>query len=255
MPDILVAGRRIEVLAQRPSVPARPWVVFLHEGLGSATHWRDFPARVAARAGCGTLVYSRLGYGGSEARPRPWPAAFLEEEATVTLPALLAAFTIDRPVLYGHSDGGSIALMHAATFPGVARGVVAEAAHVMVEDAGPAGITAMRREFLEGDLRARLQKYHGDRVDDTVNGWSETWLRGDVRDWDIRPLLPAITAPVLVIQGRDDEYGTLAQVDEISNGVSGPVERLVLGGCGHSPHRDQADTVLDAVAQFIRQVS
>jgi pimeloyl-ACP methyl ester carboxylesterase len=254
MPDMRVAGHRLEVLVQPPVSPARPWIVFLHEGLGSALHWRDFPARVAAETGCGTLLYSRLGYGASESRSRPWPSTFLEEEATAMLPALLAEARIERPVLYGHSDGGSIALIHASAFPNVAMALVVESAHVMMEDASAAGIAGVLRQYVEGDLRARLQKYHGDHVDDTVAGWSETWLRQGRRSWDIRPTLKAIAAPVLVIQGRQDEHGTLAQAEAISAGVPGEVEQLILEDCGHSPHREKPEAVLEAVAGFIRHL-
>jgi pimeloyl-ACP methyl ester carboxylesterase len=229
-------------------------MVFLHEGLGSALHWRGFPARVAAATGCGTLLYSRLGYGASENRPRPWPSTFLEEEATMMLPALLAKHHIESPVLYGHSDGGSIALLHASAFPGVAMALVVEAAHVMMEDVSAAGIAGVLRQYVEGDLRARLQKYHGDHLDDTVAGWSETWLRACRRSWDIRPALRAITAPVLVIQGRQDEHGTLAQAEAISAGIPGEVEQLILDDCGHAPHREKPEAVLEAVLRFVRHL-
>ena len=254
MPDLRIAGHRLEVLAQTPASPDRPWAVFLHEGLGSAGQWRNFPARVAAQTGCGTLTYSRWGYGGSDPRPSPWPATFLDEEATVILPALLAAFGIASPVLFGHSDGGSIALMYAAAFPDIARGVIAEAAHVMVEEIQLTGIARTRQRFLDGDLRARLREQHGEHVDDTVLGWTDTWLRPDLRTWDIRARLPAIRCPVLVIQGRQDNYGTLAHVEDIVGGVSGRVERLVLDECGHVPHRQKAREVLAAATRFIQHL-
>jgi pimeloyl-ACP methyl ester carboxylesterase len=255
MPDLHIAGHRLEVVSQAPASPGQPWVVFLHEGLGSASQWRDFPARVAARTGCGALTYSRWGYGGSEARPRPWPVSFLHDESTGVLPALLARFGISRPVLFGHSDGGSIALIYAATFPDAVRGVISEAAHVMLEEIGLTGIARVRRRFLDGELRARLRTHHGDHVDDTVLGWTDTWLRPELRGWDIRPLLPAIRCPVLVIQGREDDYGTLAQVEDIVSGVSGLAERLVLDDCGHVPHREKAKEVLAAATRFIHHLT
>jgi pimeloyl-ACP methyl ester carboxylesterase len=254
MPDLRIAGHRLEVVSLDPASSGRPWVVFLHEGLGSAGQWRDFPARVAARTGCGALTYSRWGYGGSEARPRPWPSTFLDDEATVILPVLLAEFGIARPVLLGHSDGGSIALIYAAAYPDAARGVIAEAAHVMVEDVQLTGVARTRQRFLDGDLRPGLRKQHGEHVDDTVLGWSDTWLRPDLHTWDIRPRLPAIRCPVLVIQGREDDYGTLAHVEDIMSGVGGRAERLVLDGCGHVPHREKARAVLDAATRFIQQL-
>jgi len=254
MSDIRIASHRLEVLSQPPASPDLPWTIFLHEGLGSASQWRDFPSRVSARTGCGALTYSRWGYGGSEARPRPWPASFLDEEATDLLPALLAHFGISRPVIFGHSDGGSIALIYAAAFPDAARGVIAEAAHVMVEETQLTGVARTRQRFLDGDLRAGLRKQHGEHVDDTVLGWTDTWLRPDLRAWDIRPRLPSIRCPVLVIQGREDDYGTLAHVEETVRGVGGRAETLVLDGCGHVPHREKARDVLATVTRFIQHL-
>jgi len=169
----------------------------------------------------------------------------------VVLPALLEATGITRPVLFGHSDGGTIALMYAAAFPDEVRGVVSEAAHVMLEEIGIQGITAVRDRFLHGDLRARLRSQHGDHVEDTVLGWTESWLRPEHRDWDIRARLRAIRCPVLVIQGRGDDFGTLDQVDAIAAHVGGPSEMLVLDDCGHIPHREQPREVLDAAVRFI----
>ena len=251
MRSLQVAGRRLEVLAHPPKDPAAASLVFLHEGLGSARTWRDFATRLHARTGCGWLAYSRWGYGGSEARPRPWPPDFLEHEAAVVLPALIAVAGLGRPILFGHSDGGTIALMYAASFPGAVRGIVSEAAHVMLEDVGIEGITRARERFLHGDLRARLRPQHGDHVEDTVLGWTENWLRPELRGWDIRPRLQAIRCPVLVVQGRDDDYGTLAQVDAITAGVRGPAATLVLDDCGHIPHKEKLPDVLDATAAFI----
>lgn len=251
MHDVRVAGHRLETRRHPPRDAGGPWVVFLHEGLGSARQWKDFPARLAAMTGCGFLVYSRWGYGGSDPRPRPWPMGFLEDEAAVVLPALLESAAITQPVLFGHSDGATIALMYAAAFPGGARGVISEAAHVMLEEIGVQGITRARERFLHGDLRARLHRQHGDHVEDTVLGWTENWLRPECRDWDIRERLRAVRCPVLVIQGRDDDFGTLDQVGAIVTHVSGPRETLVLDDCGHIPHREKPREVLSAAARFI----
>jgi pimeloyl-ACP methyl ester carboxylesterase len=254
MRHVTIEGRRLEVLSHPPAAPGAPWLVFLHEGLGAARQWRDFPSRLAAGAAAGTLVYSRWGYGGSEGRPRPWPIAFLEDEAAIVLPAILAEFGIERPVLFGHSDGGTIALMYAAAFPGAARGVIAEAAHVMLEEVGLTGIARVRQRYLDGELRAGLNAQHGAHTDDTVLGWTEVWLRPEWRGWDIRERLRTIRCPVLVVQGRDDEFGTLDQVDEILTGVGGPAESLVLDGCRHVPHREKAAEVIEACAAFIRRL-
>jgi pimeloyl-ACP methyl ester carboxylesterase len=254
MRDRHVAGHRLEVLHHPPPDPGAATIVFLHEGLGSAGQWKDFPSRLSALCGCGFLTYSRWGYGGSDARPRPWPADFLEDEATVVLPELLAAEGITRPVLFGHSDGGTIALMYAAAVPDGVRGVISEAAHVMLEDIGIEGITRARDSFLHGDLRARLLRQHGDHAEDTILGWTGNWLRPDMRAWDIRERLRAIRCPVLVIQGRDDDFGTLEQVEAIVSHAGGPAERLILDGCGHIPHRERQREVLDAAASFIRRL-
>ena len=251
MHDVHVAGHRLEVRLHPPKIPGGPSIVFLHEGLGSARQWKEFPARLSTLTGCGFLAYSRWGYGGSDARPRPWPTNFLEDEAAVVLPAVLEATGLTRPVLFGHSDGGTIALMYAAAFPDGVRGVISEAAHVMLEEIGIRGITGTRDRFLRGDLRARLRSQHGDHVEDTVLGWTETWLRPECRDWDIRARLRAIRCPLLVIQGRDDDFGTLDQVDAIVAHVGGPTDTLVLDDCGHIPHRERPREVLESAAPFI----
>ncbi|MFO7692838.1 MAG: alpha/beta hydrolase [Vicinamibacterales bacterium] len=254
MREVHVAGHRLEVVHHPPQDPCGPTIVFLHEGLGSTRQWKDFPTRLASLSGCGFLVYSRWGYGRSEARPRPWPADFLEDEAAVALPELLATAGIMRPVLFGHSDGATIALMYAAAVPGGVRGVISEAAHVMLEDIGIEGITRARDRFLHGDLRARLHRQHGEHVEDTVLGWTGNWLRPELRNWDIRERLRAVRCPVLVIQGRDDDFGTLDQVDAIVTHVAGPTTTLVLDECGHIPHREKPRDVLEAAASFIRRL-
>ena len=251
MPQILVAGHHLEIRRFPGTRTGATPIVFLHEGLGSLRQWKDFPARLATRTGAPALAYSRWGYGGSEARARPWPADFLEHETEVVLPALLEATGMDAPVLFGHSDGATIALLFAAAFPDRVRGVISEAAHVMLEPISAAGIRRVRDRFLHGDLRERLRAQHGDHVDDTVLGWTENWLRPEFRDWDIRAALRAIRCPVLLIQGRDDDFGTLDQVEAIATRVAGPVERLILDGCGHVPHRERSSEVLDACAAFI----
>jgi len=252
---VQMAGHRLELLAPHPPAPGAPWVVYLHEGLGAAGQWRDFPARVSAATGSGSLVYSRWGYGGSDARPAPWPDDFLADEARIVLPGMLAHAGITRPVIYGHSDGATIALMFAAACPDACAGVISVAAHVMLEDISLASIARARQRFIDGPLRAPLERQHGAHVDDTLFGWTETWLRPRVRDWDMRASLGAITCPVLVIQGRHDEFGTLAQVDAVVQGVGGPAESLILDDCGHIPHREKPHEVLAAVTRFIQHLS
>ncbi|CAM3551797.1 alpha/beta fold hydrolase [Bordetella flabilis] len=232
-----------------------PLLVFLHEGLGSVDMWKDWPAQACAAADCRGLVYSRPGYGRSTPRPagQAWPVGFMHTQARHVLPALFRALDVDarvdRPWLYGHSDGGSIALLYAALHPDAVAGVVAAAPHVFVEDITVRSIEQARQAYLQGDLRDRLGRYHAD-PDSAFWGWNEVWLNPDFRAWDIRAALPRIACPVLAIQGQDDEYGTLAQIDSIA--ADAPRGRaLVLPGCGHSPHRDRPEAVMRAIADFI----
>lgn len=259
MKHVMAAGHVIEYQVRPAARPGAGWVVFLHEGFGCAGQWRTFASRVAAATGCGTLVYSRRGHGGSGPWPVPWPDNFLEAEATTQLPDLLAQLGIARPVLYGHSDGGSIALIFAAHFPDACAGVVSTAAHVMFEPIAHTSISATRERFREGRLREILRRHHGANTDDAFLGWADTWLRPAMRTWDVRPLLGAIRCPVLVIQGRDDEYGTLDQVEAIEAGiragVNGDVTTLVIDHCGHSPHREKPADVLAAMAHWITKES
>lgn len=234
--------------------PALPPLVFLHEGLGSVSLWRDFPDRLAAATGAGALVYSRRGYGRSDPQPAPFGPGYLEREATEVLPGVLDHFAIERPVLIGHSDGGSIALLFAALAGRPLAGAITEAAHVFVEDVTLAGIRDTVAVWDGTDLRAKLARHHDD-PDHTFRLWADVWLSPPFAGWNIESLLPRITAPVLVIQGEDDEYGTPAQVDAIVRQVSGPARALMLPACGHTPHRDQADRVLAAMAGFIKSIA
>lgn len=254
MPDTTIDGHRIEYRLTTPDDALAPTVVFLHEGLGSQASWRDLPERLAQRTGCGTLTYSRWGYGGSEARPTPWPLSYLHDEGRTDLPALLQHCGLTDTVLFGHSDGGSIALIAAAAFPGLTRGIITEAAHVMVEDITTDGLRAALSLFDSDEFHAAMVRLHGANADAVFGGWSTAWLSPAFRSWDIRPLLPEVTCPVLAIQGLDDEYGTEAQVDSIAALVSGPVEPWLIAGCGHTPHRDRADDVLDRAAAFIARL-
>ena len=232
---------------------AAPLAIFLHEGLGSVALWKDWPARVCDAAGLRGLVYSREGYGGSTPRPHDerWPATFMHVQADAALPALLEALHVRVPRywLVGHSDGGSIALIHAARFPGRVAGVVAIAPHVMVEDVALASIGRARDAWASTDLPARLGRYHADPTS-AFFGWNDVWLSPAFRAWSIEDMLAEVRCPVLAIQGTDDEYGTLAQVERIRERVPA-AEVLVLDGCGHSPHRDQPDALARAIDDFI----
>jgi len=230
-----------------------PLVVFLHEALGTLAMWRDFPRRLCDAGGFRGLLYSRYGYGSSTARPpgEPWPLDYLEREARQLLPDFLRAAGADaRPWLFGHSDGASIALIHAAAFPNALAGAVVLAPHLFVEDATIAGIATARRSYETTDLRKRLSRYHRD-PDGAFWRWHDRWVDPQFRNWNIEALLPAIRCPVLAIQGEDDEYATMAQLDGIKRQVP-QAELLKLAACRHSPHRDQPQAVIDAVVRFIR---
>ena len=246
----VIDGRRIEYAAIPGHAGAAPTLVFLHEGLGSVALWRDFPRKVARRLNAPAVVYSRFGYGASDGLLGKRTPQFMHEEALRVLPALLDQLGIERPVLIGHSDGASIALIHAAAAERPPRGLVCLAPHVFVEPVCVESIAKIRRSYAETDLRERLAKYHA-RVDDAFLGWADIWLDPAFRAWSIEDLLWRIDQPLLLVQGRDDEYGTLAQLDRIEARVKGPTRRLVLGDCGHSPHRDQEFAVLDAITAFV----
>lgn len=229
----------------------QPVVVFLHEGLGSVSLWKDFPERFCRAHGLSGLVFSRYGYGRSTPRPHGerWAPDFMHAQAWEVLPALFAQLGLVRPWLFGHSDGASIALLAAARSGAGLSGIVVEAPHIFVEDRSIESIRQAREAYLQGPLRERLARHHGD-ADSAFWGWNEAWLDPAFRAWDIRAELARIEVPVLAIQGEDDEYGTLEQVEGIARLV--PHARLlVLPGCGHSPHREQAERVIDAAGRFI----
>ncbi|KXJ63230.1 alpha/beta hydrolase [Achromobacter xylosoxidans] len=246
---------RLECRWIAPERTDAPLIVFLHEGLGSVSMWKDWPVQVCEAAGCRGLVYSRYGYGRSTARPKDdaWPVDFMHREAHDVLPALLEVLGVnarrDKPVLFGHSDGGSIALLYAARYPDAVAGVIAAAPHILVEDVSVTSIAAARRAYLESDLRARLGRHHQD-VDSAFWGWNDIWLNPEFRAWNIEDDLSRIACPVLAIQGTGDEYGTLEQVRGIRRRAP-QTELLEIPDCGHSPHRDQPATVIQAVARFV----
>lgn len=247
MPVIAVAGRKLnyEWTGEGAST-----LVFLHEGLGSIPQWRDFPAQVARATGRRALVYERYGYGQSEvlAEERVGPD-FMHREALEVLPALLRALQLENPVLVGHSDGATIALIHAGAGHAV-QGVVAIAPHVFVEDISVRSIADATRAFETTDLPQRLGKYHRDPRK-TFYLWSDAWLDPAFRNWNIEASLPGIRRPLLAIQGEDDQYGTMAQVDAIARQAGARCELLKLPACGHSPHKDQPERVLRTIVDFV----
>jgi pimeloyl-ACP methyl ester carboxylesterase len=230
-----------------PGSEDRPPLVLLHEGLGSARLWRRFPEELQAATGCRVVAFSRYGHGRSEPPPKPRTPAFFHEEALEVLPELLARLGAVKPILVGHSDGGSIALIHAGHHPVTALALLAP--HVVVEDVTVDAIRETRRRYLEGDLRERMARHHDD-VDAAFWGWCDVWLDPEFRAWSLEADAERVTAPSLLIQGEDDPYGTLDQLDRIEARVRGPVQRLVVAG-GHSPHLEAADEVVAAIAAFI----
>jgi pimeloyl-ACP methyl ester carboxylesterase len=243
---VIIEGVEVEITDLPGSVPA---LVLLHEGLGCVELWRRFPEALRNATGRRVVVSSRVGYGHSGPAPLPRPVTYMHDEADVGLPALLDAVAIELPVIVGHSDGASIALLAAGAGVPVA-GLVVLAPHVIVEEVTVASIAAARTAYDTGDLRARLARYH-DHVDNAFRGWNDVWLSPAFRAWDITDRLPAIDAPILAIQGTDDPYGTLRQVDLIEACVAGPVERLVLPGVGHAPHLEAPEAVLNAITAFV----
>jgi pimeloyl-ACP methyl ester carboxylesterase len=245
---VTVQGRKLEVSRIPGAHNDAPTLVFLHEGLGSVSMWRDFPEKVVQATGCAVLVYSRYGYGGSDVLNEPRGVDYMHAEALEALPELLEKLAIRDPVLVGHSDGGSIALIYAAARG--AKGLVVLAPHVFVEDISVQGIAEAKTAFETTDLPQKLARHHADAAK-TFWGWNNIWLHPDFREWNIEQYLPRVRCPVLAIQGFDDEYGTMAQLDAIARQVSGPVELLRLSDCRHSPHRDQPGVVLEAMARFV----
>jgi pimeloyl-ACP methyl ester carboxylesterase len=254
-------GRRQRVEFARVGVddPAAPLMVFLHEGLGSLSMWKDFPQQQALALGWRGLVYSRPAYGRSTPRRSEdrWRPDFMHRQAQEVLPLVLAALghEQERPWLFGHSDGGSIALLHAAAFPDRVAGMVVCAPHLFVEELTVASIERAREAYSSTDLRAKLAKYHDD-PDSAFRGWNDIWLDPDFLAWNIEREVAIVRCPVLAVQGHDDPYGTMAQIERIATHLpAGQVELLKLDACGHSPHRDQPKVLIDRVVDFVHRRS
>jgi pimeloyl-ACP methyl ester carboxylesterase len=237
-----------------PGDPRLPYLVFLHEGLGSVSMWRDFPDKVARQTGARALIYSRQGYGKSGPLSAPRTPQFMHDEALIILPAVLKRLGIEKPILVGHSDGASIALIYAAHPDHEALATVLMAPHVFVEAVTRESIARIAETYETTDLRQRLERHHA-HVDDAFLGWSRIWLDPRFQSWALGAEVQRLVVPTLVIQGEDDAYGTLAQVDAISEVAPGPVQRLILGACGHVPFRDQELAVLDGITGFVERVT
>lgn len=243
-----VNGTRIECRWIAGTTDSKPTLIFLHEGLGSVAMWKDFPDRVCKATGLPGLVYSRPGYGWSDPAPLPRTVNFMHDEALEILPALIDSCEIDQTILIGHSDGGSIALIHAAANKAVSA-LILLAPHVFIEEKSLLKTIELKSAYKNAGISERLRRFHKD-VDHTFNGWVDIILNPGFRDWNIEKLLADIKVPVLHIQGKNDEFWTEAQPAAIKSQLSGPVEIVMLDNCGHSPHRDQPERVIEAIRDF-----
>jgi len=249
MGNVRVAGRRLEFARIGQATRDAATVVLLHDGLGSISAWKDFPEALHSATGHEVLVYSRYGYGGSQALSGPRSVQYMHEEALIALPALLDQLGVANPILIGHSDGASIAIIHAGGTDRPVAGLILLAPHVFVEDVCIASIAAAERSYATTGPRMRLARHHAD-PDSAFRGWSDIWLSPEFSTWNIEHYLPGIDCAVLAIQGTDDIYGTMQQVERIARAAS-RVEVLQLAHCGHSPHRDQPGRVLQAIERFV----
>ena len=252
--DFIINGRRIETAWHGPPPERAPSLVLLHEGLGCVAMWKDFPERLAARTGFGVLAYSRPGYGKSDSVPLPRPLTYMHDEARDVLPAVLDQTGVRKGILVGHSDGASIATIYAGSFQDFrVRGLALLAPHFFVEDISIASIAAAKEAYESGDLRARLARYHDD-VDVAFRGWNDAWLDPKFREWRIDDALAHVRVPMLIVQGLDDRYGTVAQLALAKADTYCPVETLLLEDCGHFPQLDRPEVTAEAVAAFATRV-
>jgi pimeloyl-ACP methyl ester carboxylesterase len=253
-PTFTADGKHIEAAWHGPAPDRAPTLVLLHEGLGCVATWKDFPKLLAERTGYGVLAYSRPGYGKSDPAPLPWRPSYMHDEANNVLPAVLDQAKVGRAILIGHSDGASIATIMAGSRQDFRiRGLVLMAPHFFVEDMGLRAIAAAKAAYQEGSLKSRLARYH-DHVDVAFGGWCGAWLDPAFRAWRINDCVAHIRVPILIIQGEDDEYGTIAQVRLAEDEAYCPVEVALLADCRHSPHLDQPAATLDAVAEFVHRL-
>ena len=253
--EFVADRKRLEAVAYGPPPNEAPTVVLLHEGLGCVALWRDFPQKLAAATGWGVFVYSRAGYGASERIDLPRPLDYMSREARFSLPGVLGTIGFERGILLGHSDGASIAAIYAGERPdSQVEGLVLMAPHLFTEAPGLASIAEARQAYETGDLRAKLAKYHA-HVDSAFKGWNGAWLDPGFRAWTIEEAVGRWRVPALVIQGVDDQYGTLAQVRAIEARSPAPVTSLILEACRHAPQVDQPQATLDAVAGFCATVA
>ena len=259
MHRMTIGRTRLECRWWGPRDRTGPVLVLLHEGLGCVEMWRDFPVALHRRTGLPVFAWSRAGYGGSDPAELPRRVDYMHVEGRDVLGAVLDAAGIEDAVLVGHSDGASIAIVHAGAHRRSSvsriRGLVLIAPHVICEDVSIASIRAAGDAYRDGWLRERLARYHGDQVDAAFYGWHDAWLLPEFRQWSIEGFLPGIAVPVLLIQGAKDAYGSAAQLDAIERSVAGPTTRRWLEGCGHAPHRERPEETLDAIDAFVGQLT
>jgi pimeloyl-ACP methyl ester carboxylesterase len=250
---IKIKGKNIYYELINPSFAKKekPFLVFLHEGLGSCRQWKDFPLIISNEVNYPALIYDRFGYGKSDVQDNPGNQNILFDEAFVILPGLLRKFRIKSPILFGHSDGGSIALLYASKFTKKVAGLVTEADHVKLEEISINEIMKTVSDFENGNLREFLSKYHGEKTDSMFYGWSNKWLSDKGRKWNIEEYLRLIRSPVLAIQGHNDQYGTVEQLSSKLKNIRGTVETLFLENCGHIPHFQAKEKVIKRTVNFI----
>lgn len=247
---LVAGGKRLEFACYGPPPGEAPTIVMLHEGLGCAALWRDFPQALAEATGMGVFVYSRAGYGKSDPVDLPRPLDFMAREATDVLPEVLDAIGFQRGILLGHSDGATIAAIYAGSVEDFrVRGLIVMAPHFFTEKMGLVAIAEAKRAYDSGDLREKLGKYHAN-VDVAFRGWNECWLDPGFKSWNVGEVIDYLRIPTLAVQGRGDQYGTLAQIEEIETRSYAPVDTLILDNCRHAPHLEQPEAVLEAVAEF-----
>ncbi len=252
--EVVADGKRLEAVAYGPPPGKAPTIVMLHEGLGCVELWRDFPAKLAAATGWGAFAYSRAGYGRSDPVDLPRPLDYMTREARFSLPTVLEAIRFQRGILLGHSDGASIAAIYAGEYSDErVKGLVLIAPHVFAEE-GLASIAEAKRVYETGDLRAKLARYHA-HVDSAFLGWNGAWLDPGFKAWNIEDAIGRWRVPALLIQGADDQYGTLAQIRAIEARSPAPVASLILDACRHSPQIDQPQATLDAIVGFCAKVT
>lgn len=251
---LVVDGIGLEYACHGTAPDQTPTIVMLHEGLGCVTLWRDFPRQVAKATGMGVFVYSRQGYGRSDPADLPRPLDFMTQEAVAVLPLVLDRIGFRRGILFGHSDGATIAAIYAGSVSDQRiRGLILMAPHFFTEPGGLAEIEKAREEFGSGETMTKMGKYHNDPAA-TFRGWNDVWLESGFRGWNVAEVIDYLRIPVLAIQGRDDQYGTLAQIEEIKQRIYSPVDVEILDDCRHAPHFEQLARTLESVTEFVKRL-